>query len=299
MGSRITQRSLTPFGVDIIVDAEVPGDLHEADHAELRGLYERHGLVVLRNLRLTMDAQIDLCSIFGPALPLGHPENYIVSNVHPDGFLGAQELLFHNDVPFVRMPYLGGSLHALEVDAGVSPTRFASGYLAYEHLPEELRQRIDALNAIHVRKRKDDRRTRLTDVEPGDPIAVHPVVRRHPRTGRTYLFVSQDMTGTIIGLDESESDALLEELFSHLYAPATIYDHAWQQGDIVIWDNLAVQHARYATSSGTRTLQRVTIAEMGRYDQCPGDLPSFEQLKTANRGAAFEKSGSASPVGAT
>ena len=110
---------------------------------------------------------------------------------------------------------------------------------------------------------------------------MHTVVGHQSSTGRPYLFVNEDMTGTIIGMSEQESDELLDELFSYLYAKENVYEHSWQQGDIVIWDNLAVQHARRAiTSSASRTLQRVTIAEIGYYEQTPVDLPSFDKLRT-------------------
>jgi taurine dioxygenase len=276
--ARIADRPLAPFGVQ--ADIETLADLTPADASALVELYQRDGLLLLRNVELTMEQQIDLCSVFGPILRESR-ENYIVSNVRADGLLGSKELLFHNDVPFVPAPYLGGSLHAIDVDPGVSATRFVSGYRAYERLPAALRDRIDDLNALQVRKRVEGRRSRLTDLLPGDVGTVHPVVRHHPTSGRPFVFVNEDMTAMIVGLSESDSDALLDELFGYLYAPDAVYEHEWQRGDIVIWDNLAVQHARRAvTMPGNRTLQRVTIAEIGYYDQIPTDVASFEKLRT-------------------
>jgi taurine dioxygenase len=297
MSSYISYRALEPFGIEVLTDPRT--GLSADEQAGLVRLYHADGLLLFRDLQLNMQEQIDLCSLFGPTLPADHMESYIVSNTRPDGLLGNQELLFHNDVPFVPAPYLGASLHAIEVDEGVSGTRFASGYLAYEHLPKTVRQRINGLNALHLRKRVDLRRTRLTDLQPGDVASVHPVVPRYSSTGRPFLFVSQDMTGCIIGMTDHESDLLLEELFSYLYHADTIYEHAWRPGDLIVWDNLAIQHARKATTTGTRTLQRVTIAELGRYDQVPTDLASFKELRTANRGAAWEsldRAGAARPT---
>lgn len=264
-----------PFGLEVAVDLTSP--FSEAEKEELRRLYRREGLILVRNQKLTMDQQIEACSIFGPVLR-GAMDNYIVSNVHADGLLGNRELLFHSDIPYVPAPYLGGSLHALEVDEGVSPTRFANGFTAYERLPSDLRGRIDALNALQVRERAVGRRTRLTDLLPTDNCAVHALVGRQQVTGRPFLFANLDMTACVIGLSEAESDALLDEIFSHLYAEDQIYDHVWKPGDIVIWDNRAVQHARKAVGAGTRTLQRVTIAEFGYWEQYPVDLPVFDEL---------------------
>jgi taurine dioxygenase len=285
MTSHIPYRALEPFGIEVLIDPR--SGLSADEQAQLVHLYDADGLVLFRGLQLSMHEQTELCSLFGPTLPADHVESYIVSNTRPDGLLGNQELLFHNDVPFIPAPYLGASLHAVEVDEGVSGTRFASGYLAYEHLPQRLRERIAGLHGLHVRKRVDLRRTRLTDLQPGDVASVHPVVPAHSSTDRPFLFVSEDMTGCIIGMTDHESDLLLDELFSYLYQENTIYEHAWQPGDLIVWDNLAIQHARHATTTGTRTLQRVTIAELGRYDQVPTDLASFKELRTANRGAAW------------
>lgn len=272
-----------PFGVEVKVDLSAA--FADAEKAELRRLYQRDGLLLVREQRLTMDQQLDACSVFGPVLRNSR-ENYLVSNVRKDGLLGTRELLFHNDVPYVPAPYLGGSLHALEVDDGVSATRFASGLRAYQRLPGSLKSRIDGLNALHVRARALTRRTRLTDLQPSDNCAVHAVVGRQEGTQRPYLFVNTDMTGCIIGLAESESDALLDELFSHLYTAEEIYEHLWRPGDIVIWDNLALQHARSEIQGGTRTLQRVTIARYGYWEQYPVDSPLYEALHTFNDAAA-------------
>ena len=276
MVSRITHRPLTPFGAEVQLDpASV---LDAADKAELRRLYQAEGLILIRGLRLSMDEQLDLCSVFGPVMR-GSRENYLVSNVHKAGLLGTRELLFHNDVPYVPAPYLGGSLHALEVDEDVAATRFASGLRAYARLPAALRARIDGLNALQVRERVEGRRNRLTDMLPGDLCSLHPVAPRR-EDGRRYLFVNQAMTAHVVGLSEAESEALIEELLSHLYAEDEIYEHVWTRGDIVIWDNLAVQHARKPLGPGARTLQRVTIAEIGYWDQWPTDLPTFDELHT-------------------
>ena len=264
-----------PFGLEVKVD--LSATFSPSEKQALRQLYQRDGLILVRDQRLSMEQQIEACSIFGPVLKNSR-ENYIVSNVREDGLLGTRELLFHSDVPYVPAPYLGGSLHALEVDDGVSATRFASGFKAYERLPANLRQRVDGLNALHVRARAFTRRTRLTDLIPTDNCAVHALVGRQKDTDRSYIFACLDMTACVIGMSEQESDGLLEELFSYLYADEQIYDHVWRPGDIVIWDNLAVQHARKAIAGGRRTLQRVTIAEYGYWDQYPVDLPTYEAL---------------------
>jgi taurine dioxygenase len=89
---------------------------------------------------------------------------------------------------------------------------------------------------------------------------VRPVAFRHPRTGRTMLYVSQQATIEILGLSPEENEALLTELFAHLYQPSVILEHDWREGDLVIWDNIAVQHGRGSVSLAgpERTLRKVT-----------------------------------------
>jgi taurine dioxygenase len=266
----------SPFGFEVAVD--LSANFSDAEKDALRQLYRRDGLLLFRDQKLTKAQQIMACDIFAPALPEDAIENFIVSNVREDGVLGDRELLFHNDVPFVPAPFLGGCLYALEVDEGVSTTRFANAMRGFEALPDELQGRVDGMNALHVRARAFTRRTKLSDCEPQDNCAVHALVGRQEETARPYVFACMDMTAQVIGLSEPDSDALLEELFSYLYAPENVFEHSWQQGDLVIWDNLAVQHARAEIESGRRTLQRVTMGKWGYWEQCPVDLPTFDEL---------------------
>jgi len=273
---QIAHRRLHPFGVEIEVDctARCSDDQQE----ELRRLYAIDGLIVARGQSLTMNQQRVFVSIFGPVLDNDF-ENSYVSNVRDDGILGTTEIRFHNDVTFLPAPYLGASLHAIELGEGAAATRFASGMRAYDRLPEKLRTRIEPLRSLQARAHGDNRRTRLGDLEPGDICAVHSVVGCQQGTGRRYIFVNPVATDSIIGLAEADSEALLAELFDYLYAADEIYRHDWQLGDIVIWDNLAVHHARDDASRARRTLQRVTIAQLGYADQYPLDVMKIRHEK--------------------
>lgn len=276
MASRISHKRIEPFGVEAQVD--LAQGLTEEDKDELRRLYALDGLLLIRGLALSMQDQLELCSIFGPVLR-GEHDRYLVSNVAKDGLLGDLELLFHHDIPYVPAPFLAGSLHALDVSEGVSPTKYASGFQAYERIPQKLRERIEGMNAVFVRPRDETRRNKLTDSLPGDNCAVHAVVQRQKGTGRPYLFVNEQMTACLIGVPEAESDALIEEILAHTYADDNVYEHKWKNGDTVIWDNLALQHARAPVTGGVRTLQRVTIARLSYDAQYPADAAWFADLQ--------------------
>jgi alpha-ketoglutarate-dependent taurine dioxygenase len=88
-----------------------------------------------------------------------------------------------------------------------------------------------------------------------------PVGHRHPRTGETLLFVAQQMTQRIDDMEPAESEALLEELFNHLYRPENVVEHHWREHDLVLWDNIALQHARpNITIEGPARTLRKTFA---------------------------------------
>lgn len=266
---------LEPFGHEVALASIRDIDAGAAE--ALRALYQRDGLLLVRGLELSQADQIELCRHLGPVNE-SQFENFLVSNVAKEGHLGTRELLWHHDVPYLPAPYLGASLHALKVDPGAVGTRFASGFRAYERLPPALKERIDGMKALHVRERVFDRRNRLTDLQEGDVCTVHDIVRRQPETGRPYLFVSENLSPCIIGLSEADSQALLEELFGYIYAADNVFEHRWVKGDIVIWDNLTLQHARGLAGTGTRTLQRVTIAELGYTAQYPTDVGIYDAL---------------------
>jgi taurine dioxygenase len=276
MAPQISYHRIEPFGIEAKVD--LAHGLTEDDKQELRRLYALEGLLLLRGLKLSMEDQMELCSIFGPVLR-GEHDRYLISNVAKDGLFGDLELLFHHDIPYVPAPFLAGALHALEVSENVSGTKYASGLRAYERLPQKLRDRIDGLNALFVRPRDESRRNKLTDSRPGDNCAVQAVVQRQKGTGRPYVFVNGQSMACIAGLSECESDSLINELLSYVYAPDNIYEHKWKNGDIVIWDNLALQHARGKITGGVRTLQRVTIARFAYEEQYPADGIWFSDLQ--------------------
>jgi taurine dioxygenase len=284
MTSKISHERIAPFGVEAKVDL---ARLAEEDEQELRRLYALEGLLVIRGLPLSADEQADFCRIFGPVPPNKH-DIFLVSNVDKDGIFANLELLFHHDITFVPAPFLAGCLHALEVSEGVSATRFASGFRAYERLPQRLRDGIEGMKALFLRPRVEDRRVRLTDCWSGDNCAVHAIVQRQEGTGRPYLFLNSHHTACIAGLPESESDALIDELLSYIYTDDNIYDHNWTKGDLVLWDNLALQHARNKILGGIRTLRRVSVAHLGYDEQYPADSAWYRNLQEGRINSATQ-----------
>jgi taurine dioxygenase len=98
-----------------------------------------------------------------------------------------------------------------------------------------------------------------------DAIAEHPLRLLHPRTGTPLLFATEHHASRILELEPEESDRTIAEIFGHLYGPEKVYVHRWQLNDLVIWDNLAIQHAREeeaAYEDGPRVMQRIALNEI-------------------------------------
>ena len=266
-----------PFGIEVSVDPTGPFDQHQ--QAALCELYARDGLILMRSAEpLSMAAQAEFCRIFGP-VPQDLHDTYLVSNTEPDGILADLELLFHHDITFVPAPFLAGCLHALDVTPGVSATRFASGFLAWERMPQRLRDHIAELKAVFVRPRVEDRRCRLDDAWTGDNCAIHALVQRQRGTGRPFVFANAHHTALVCGLSQQDSDDLLTELGTYLYSDDAIYEHSWTNRDLILWDNLALQHARAKVTGGRRTLQRVSVSVFGYEQQYPADSGWYADLQ--------------------
>ena len=230
---------------------------------ELRALLHRHALLRFRAPDLAPEQQIRLLACFGPVLDESRDGSgwTSVSNVEPDGVLGDSEYLFHSDLEFADEPLRVLSLYAVELPDTPTATRFASTARAARVLDDATRAALAGRRAVHVYPLLDargDRRYRLADLDPGAARAEHPVLMTHPETGADLLYVSAMQTDSIVGLADDESEALIARCWDVLYAPDNVYEHTWTPGDLLVWDNLALHHARGAVR-GRRTLRRVPV----------------------------------------
>ena len=267
-----------PLGAEVLgLDLSQP--LEAADFAAVHQAHLRHHVLVFRDQRIQPEHQIAISKRFGPLqihvlkdfqLP-GYPEVLIVSNIKQDGKpigLGDAGHFWHSDLSYVPTPSLGSMLHAQELPAEGGDTLFANQHLAWETLPEDLKEQVAGLQAEHsylcqyeALRAKSPWRPKLTQEQiDAVPPVVHPVVRTHPETGTKTLFVSEHFTTRILGLPPAESDALLQRLFAHSTAAQLVYRHRWQPHDLVFWDNRSVTHLAAGTPEHQRrTLYRTTL----------------------------------------
>lgn len=253
------------FGDEIIgIDLREPVEGAVAD--ELRTALSQRLVLVVRGQRLTGPEQVSAAALFGePVDEVGDRRRYVhVSNVRDDGVLGeGKPLLFHSDNAFTPEPLAVVTLYGHTIGEGGAPTCFAGAQRAAALLPEELRAELTGAEALHLSgfaggwyRYRDD------ETEPHHPRAVHPVLLPNPRTGRPALFVSEQQTDRILGWDPDRGEAVLTALFEVLYDDDNVYRHEWRAGDLVVWDNRALQHGRPAIAgSGERTLRRVALVD--------------------------------------
>lgn len=175
--------------------------------------------------------------------------------------------VWHSDETFREEPPMATMLRALIVPKVGGDTVFASMSAAYEGLSDHMQGFISGLEAVHDFKpfRKlfsgdAEGRRNIRFFEDKYPPAVHPVVREHPVSGRKVLFVSPQFTIGIKGMDERESQALLEILFHQALIPEYQFRHHWRPNTLVFWDNRSVQHyAVHDFYPQRRKMERVTI----------------------------------------
>ena len=243
--------------------------IDDATFKELDDAYKKYGVIVVRGQNLSPRELVDFSSRFGKLLvyPLGDyllegfPEIFVVSNIIENGKpIGMKEAgsNWHSDMSYSNEPPRGSILHALEIPVqdGVvlGDTLFASGAAAYDDLTPDMKEKIEGLYAVnsasHAAKKRMERsggndpelRARFERQAREFPDVVHPLVRRHPLTGRKCLYLSGDQTNGIVGWDESSANALLDELKAHYLSPKYIYQHKWKVGDVVFWDNCQCMH---------------------------------------------------------
>ena len=174
---------------------------------------------------------------------------------------------WHTDSTFMPMPPRAALLYAVQLPAVGSDTCWASMYAAYDALSTPLQQMLDGLTATHditgplVRAIAGGHSVgSLADTQAAWPPRSHPVVCRHPETGRKFLYVNSNFTTRIDGLSEAESDALLHFLIEHVRSPDFQIRFRWRPGSVAFWDNRCTQHFAVADYRERRIMHRVTLA---------------------------------------
>ncbi|MEY4880407.1 MAG: hypothetical protein RJB62_1876 [Pseudomonadota bacterium] len=263
------------------IGAEIRGvDLREKpDAATLRAIYQAwldHLVVVFRGQELSQEDLVRATSYFGELGDIDRPEKHhpkgfarmlpgimLISNIRengePIGALPDGEMMFHHDMIHREVPSRATMLYSVEIPSSGGDTLFASGYAAYDTLDPQIRSRLEGKRAFHhynygSTQKGDGRGTEAFSE------ASHPVFRTHDETGRKAVYVNRLMTVRVEGMEEHESDRLLQAVFDHAEKPEFVYTHVWRTGDVLLWDNRCSSHARTDfPSTERRLLMRTTL----------------------------------------
>ncbi|MDA7946875.1 MAG: TauD/TfdA family dioxygenase [Hyphomicrobiaceae bacterium] len=270
-------RPLTPnVGVEIsgIDLARLYGD----ELVFIMNALNTHGALLFRNQRLSDENLVAFSRNFGDldgapvnengktAVP-GLPELYVISNIEgsdgkPVGSLGSGEAAWHTDMSYLENPPDASVLYALEVPAVGGDTWVASMYAALDHMPANLRKRIEGRAIKHDGTYNSGGYVRQGLVANDDPLtstgALHSAICAHPRTGRPVLYLGRRRNAYVEGLSLEESDALLDEMWAHATRPEFCYAHKWRVGDLLMWDNRATLHRRDEFDATERRLMHRT-----------------------------------------
>lgn len=251
-----------------VLGAEVEGiDLRAVTPAQFDAVHQAwldHSVLLFRGQQLAPEALIGFSRLFGDLdlAPIqetgrrfvdGIPELYVVSNVidadgQPIGSLGAGEAVWHTDMSYLPQPPKASMLYALEIPPSGGVTYFSSMYAAYDRLPPALKARAQGLRVKHDGTYNSGGYVRAgvtpTDDPREAPGTMHPMVVRHPETGRQGLYLGRRRMAWVEGMGLAESEALLDEIWQHATADAISWGNTWRVGDLVLWDNRCTMHRR-------------------------------------------------------
>lgn len=285
-------KRLHPLFVAEIIDVDLRQPLDATTRRGIEETMDRDAVSVLRDQDIDDAQQIAFASSFGPleAAPavqgktgargvgkrIKHREIFDISNLDDDGrILDADDQratyaqgnqLWHTDSSFRQKSATWSMLHARVIPPDGADTEFVDTRAVYDALPDPMKSHIDGAVAEHSIWHS---RAKLGGYIPTDeerasrPPARHPLVRRHPGSGRKALYIASHASH-IIGWPLEEGRALLEELIEFATQPQFVYAHKWRVGDLVIWDNRCTLHRAtpYQSTQYVRDLRRTTIIDV-------------------------------------
>lgn len=256
------------FGVDL------NKEISKEQFLQIRKAFGEFGVIFFRDQYLTPDKEIEFAEKWGII-----NINRFFTNV--DGYPKIAMVLkeanqkqniggaWHTDHTYDTEPAMGSILFAHEVPKKGGDTMFASMYSAYENLSEGLKKTLDGMQARHSSRhvfgkarasRNDDTVGRIRNSETANQDALHPVIIKHPETGRKALYVNPTFTLGFDGWTDIESKPLLEYLYEHATKPEFTCRFKWEKGSIAFWDNRSTWHLAINDYHGERRLMhRITI----------------------------------------
>jgi alpha-ketoglutarate-dependent taurine dioxygenase len=183
-------------------------------------------------------------------------EIFLVSNVDEEGRLmrpsePSQKQLssarqWHTDSSYRPMPSMGSLLHGIEISRTGGITQFINMYMVYDELPDGLRRQVEGRKARHdfgMLSRLVGSPPPTPEEQARMPPVWHPMVRRHPVSGRKSLYISSIYNDAVEGMGDTVARRLIEDLSEFAAQPKYMYRHVWEPHDVLMWDNRCTVHA--------------------------------------------------------
>jgi len=254
--------------------------LDERTQSELRTLLAQRGVLVFREQCLEPHDQVRVLGAFGNVLDEAH-DGSMHSYVSTDAtsLVKPGRLLFHTDNHFMPVPLEVLSLCGVQVDQKSASTLFVDNVAAYGRLSADLTEMLEGAEAVNVSYYfygdGGDRPARwVAPDHPDAPRTAHPCIGHYPGSGAPYVYVTELHTHHIVNMERGQSDDLLRTVEAVLYEATWMYEHHWQPGDLLIWDNHTTQHARGPVpdleidpTAPARSLRRVVVGPIDYQDQ--------------------------------
>lgn len=283
----------TRIGIEVS-GLDLKQDIPAKTASALRDIWLKSGMVLFRDLSTSPDELLTLSRCFGALEPHpvetlrmpGYPELILLTNrdgpkgpVYAfDGVPTYGRLPWHTDLAFQTVPNHGALLQMVQKVPTGGRTAWLDTALAYEALDGATKARIADLEVrfefcadlgqIRFNNPNGVRVGESTAKFPNYPPVARPLVWAHPETGSKILNICPLNVRAILGMDEEESDAILQALIDHVVQPQFVYEHIWQEGDIILWDNYRMMHSTTGHPlDEVRIVQRSTlrgVATIGR-----------------------------------
>jgi len=259
-----------------ISGVNIAAGISDQQFSEIRQAFSDYGVIFFRDQDISPDQHIEFAQRWGEInvnrffQPVDtHP---VIAEVrkeaHQKKNIGCA---WHTDHSYDQIPAMGSILYAREVPTLGGDTLFSSMYAAYEALSDGMKKVLRGLRAEHSSRHSfgeqayvdtdmDDLGGRLGNTAKAIQDAVHPVVIRHPLSGRPALYVNGEFTVKFEGWGKQESQPLLDFLYQHACQNEFTCRFQWQKGSMAIWDNRATHHCALNDYQGElRLMHRITI----------------------------------------
>jgi taurine dioxygenase len=282
----------TPLHSDFVVQvhASIPDIMDDSGAInELKAIWQKSPVMIFRRQALEESELVSFTERFGRCESSGRKD--IQSPYHEEiiyfstlkyadgsfvgGFAGGDDVDWHSDQTYQVRPATGAILYGTEVPRDGGDIYWANQYGAWDRLPEDVQQLIDGrtgtfryakryalLNALELKdKAKANAMLSLPD-------ARHPLVLKHPHTGRKSLYADPTTLIAIEGLSQEENDRVLPILFEAGGHPSLAYRHKVHNGDVLMWDNGCTMHRRDNMRLDQPRLMKRTTFRLAASDYC-------------------------------